>query len=189
MYEPVALAVRTLQLVRVVQRRRGIRPDPGDQGGRHPLALEVLEQLPGVDAVDVLHRDEVVGLDLSEVVDVDDVRMAELSREPGLAEEHLHEVGRVDEVGQDPLHRDAAIEALEPALLREEHLGHSSARDAPQEHVVAEPNAGIGWHANILASNAPAVRASDHASRRPRRSRWTLDAIRARAPVRNACIG
>ena len=77
--------------------------------------------------------------------------MRELRGELGLAEEHLHEVGRVGEVRQDPLDRDAAIEALEPALLREEHLRHPAARDAPQEHVLAEPNAAVGGHVAILA--------------------------------------
>ena len=108
--------------------------------------LAVLEQLPGVHAVDELHRDEVVVLDLSELVDVDDVRVRELRGELGLAEEHLHEVRRVGEVRQDALDRDASIEALEPALLGEEHLGHAAARDAPEQDVLAEPNACVGWH-------------------------------------------
>ena len=67
--------------------------------------------------------------------------MRELRGELGLAEEHLHEVGRVGEVRQDALDRDAAVEALEAALLREEHLGHPATRDAPQQDVLAEPNA------------------------------------------------
>jgi hypothetical protein len=52
---------------------------------------------------------------------------------------------------QDPLDRDPAIEAFEAALLREEHFGHPAARDAPKQHVLAEPNASIGWHVAILA--------------------------------------
>jgi hypothetical protein len=43
-------------------------------------------------------------------------------------------------VRQDPLDRDAAVEALEPSLLGEKHFGHAAARDAPQQHVLAEPN-------------------------------------------------
>jgi hypothetical protein len=103
---------------------------------------------------------------------VDDVRVAQLRGELGLAEEHLDEVGRIGEVRQDPLNRHAAIEALEPALLCEEYLGHPAARDASQEHVLAEPNAGaIGSHAAIFALIAPRDRAtrcnSGHSGQRP----------------------
>ena len=163
MHEAHRLAVRPAELVGVVQRGRGVGAEPGDHRRRQPVGLAVEpEQLAGVDAVDVLHRDEVVGVDLSEVVDVDDVRVGQLRGELGFAEEHLEEVGRIGEVRQDPLDRDAAIEAFEPALLCEKHLGHPSARDASQEHVLAEPDAGgaIGSHATIL----PLMNRLDHAA-------------------------
>ena len=72
---PSGLPFGVAQLVRVVERGRGVGADARDQRRRQRLLLAVLEQLAGVDAVDELHRDEVVVVDLSEVVDVDDVRV------------------------------------------------------------------------------------------------------------------
>jgi hypothetical protein len=64
-------------------------------------------------------------------------------------------------VGQDALHRDPAVEALKPALLGEEHLGHAAAGDPSQQHVLAEANTGVGWHlARIIPGPARAVRCS-----------------------------
>ena len=107
-----------------------------------------------MDAIDVLHRDEVVVLDFAELVDVHDVRVRELRGELGLAEEHLDEVGRVREVRQDPLDRDPPVEALEAALLREEHLGHAAARDPPQQHVMTEVDASFGGHVDIMRGSS-----------------------------------
>jgi len=69
----------------------------------------------------------------------------QLGGELGLAEEHLREVRRIREVGQNALDRDATVESLEPALLGKEDLGHASAGDAPDQDVLAEPNACVGW--------------------------------------------
>jgi len=66
MYEGERRAVRVAQLVRVVQRRRGIRADAREQDVRQALALGQLEQLAGVHAVDEFHREEVVVIDFAE---------------------------------------------------------------------------------------------------------------------------
>jgi hypothetical protein len=47
---------------------------------------------------------------------------------------------------QDSLDRDAPIEPLEATLLGEEDLGHAATGDTPDQDVLAEPNACVGWH-------------------------------------------
>jgi hypothetical protein len=59
---------------------------------------------------------------------------------------HLHEVRRIDQVRQDTLDRDAPVEAFEPTLLGEKHFGHATSGNTPDQHVLAEPNACVGWH-------------------------------------------
>ena len=91
------------------RRRRRCAPRSSNGTGR---ALALADQPPDVDAVDVLHGDEVVVLDLAEVVDVHDVRVGELRRQPRLVEEHGAELFGLGQVRQDAL--DAPRAARSP---------------------------------------------------------------------------
>jgi hypothetical protein len=133
--------VTVAQLVGVVEPGARVGPDARHQHVRHALGLGMLDEVAGVDPVDVLHGDEVVLVHLSEVVDVDDVGVRELRGQARLVEEHPDEVLRIDEMRQDPLHGDHALEALRAALAREEHLRHAAASQSLDELVLTERDA------------------------------------------------
>jgi hypothetical protein len=107
---PSGVPSASLEAMGVGQGAGGVGADPRDQGWRQAIGHHLGHELAGVDAVDVLHRDEEVAVDLPELVDVDDVRVGQARGQPRLRQEHLHEVGRLGQVREDALDRDPAIE-------------------------------------------------------------------------------
>jgi hypothetical protein len=136
------LAVRTPEVVGVVERLAGVGDDARGEHGR--TAGSPLDAAPGdrreVFAGDELHRDEVglVGL-AAEVVDLDDVRVVEGRAHAGLVQEHLDEGLLLREVAQDLLDDDEAVEAGHAGLAGEPDLRHAAGRQLLDERVPAEP--------------------------------------------------
>jgi len=82
------VTVQQLALVRVVQRVGDRADDAHDVGRRQPVAVVLLlQQLPGVGALDVVHRDPQPALVFAAIVDGDDVLVPQRGDVLGLAVE------------------------------------------------------------------------------------------------------
>ena len=150
-------------LVRVVEALAELLHDVRGQAVRDAAALlgAVLQQAEQVEALDVLHRQEVGVADRAEVEHLDDVRVVEAERDLGLVDEHRDElpalgVGRVDLLDDQRLG-----EALRDGRAREEHLGHASGADLRHQRVFTEL-----LHRQRTRSLAPLAAAAERAHHR-----------------------
>ncbi len=71
-----------------------------------------LDQALQVDAVHVLHDDEVRVFGMTDIEDLDDVRVLQRQRQPRLVQEHRDEFLVLGQRRQDALDRDVLLEAL-----------------------------------------------------------------------------
>jgi hypothetical protein len=80
-------------------------------------------------------------------MELDDVWMLELHPDASLVEEHLNEVVVLLEVRKNPLHHHEAVVAISVGVPREQNLGHSTEREAPEDVVAGElsENRKVDW--------------------------------------------
>jgi hypothetical protein len=100
------------------------------------------EQALEIDALDVVHHDDVVVADLAEVLDPDDVRVVDPRGEPRLVEEVVDRALVPREVGVHDLDRD---ELLEPGLalgVGEVDVGHAARAEPAHDLPAADHRAG-----------------------------------------------
>ena len=97
-----------------------------------------VEQAQEVDALDVLHGQEVGGPDLSVAEGLDDVRVVQVDGDLGLVLEHLAELRRLGQRRMDLLDDEDLGQALRERLAREEHLGHAARAEAADELIFSE---------------------------------------------------
>ena len=88
------------------------------------------EQRLQIDAVDVLHDDEVRVLAVADVEHLHDVRVLEGERQPRLVQEHRDELLVLGEGRQDALDGDVLLEPAHRFRDAAEHLCHASGRDS-----------------------------------------------------------
>jgi hypothetical protein len=149
MDDPERIAVRLLQLVRVVEPLEDLHDDEQRDVRREPDLLLAArgERLQQVTPVHVLHRDVVLGLDLAEVVDLHDVGMSKRDAELRFLDEHPDELLVVRKRRKNTLDDDTLLEAFDTGGSGQENLGHSARTDAVVENVVSES---VGAGAQLL---------------------------------------
>ena len=97
-----------------------------------------LHQAHQVDAVDVLHREEVGLVDLTEVEELDDVGVVEAEADLRLGDELLDEAVASGERRVDLLEHDELLQALGGAGAGEVDLGHATRAQLADQLVFAE---------------------------------------------------
>src|SRR5688500_17248757 len=136
MDDPERLAVRFLELVRVVKALEDLHDDEErDVRGEADLFLAAGgERLQEITAVHVLHRNVVLGIDLPEIVDLDDVGMSKRDAELRLFDEHPDELLVVGKRRKNTLDDDTLLEAFDTGGSGQENLGHPACTDAVVEN-------------------------------------------------------
>ena len=126
--------------VRVVEPLGQLLHDVRRQPERQALAGlgGLLQQAQQVDALDVLHREEVRVADRAEVEHLDDVRVVEAERDLRLVDEHRDELAAPRVRGVDLLDHQGLGEPLRDLGAREEHLGHATGADLADQRVFSE---------------------------------------------------
>ncbi len=126
--------------VRVVERLGHLLAEIGAQAeGNARVVLDGgVEQPQKIDALDVLHRQEVGGPDLAVAERLHDVRMVQVDGDLGLVLEHLAELRRLRQRGMDLLDDQDLGEPLRQRLAREEDLGHPARAEPPHQLIFSE---------------------------------------------------
>ena len=125
--------------------------DPDHVGDRYPVGVTLGEQLPGVGAGDVLHRDPEAPITIPAVVDRDDVGMVQRGHHLGFLVEPLPIFVVVADAGAEDLQRVLARQA---GMLGEVHLAHATAAEDAQDGVVGEEFAVPERHQRTQAGTA-----------------------------------
>src|SRR5262249_4116104 len=97
-----------------------------------------VEQAQKIDALDVLHGEEVGGPDLPVAERLHDVRVVQVDRDLGLVLEHAAELGRLGQRGMDLLDDEGLGQALRQGFAREEYLGHPARAEPPHQLIFSE---------------------------------------------------
>ena len=116
------------ELVRVGDPLANLHDDVERVRDRDPLAdpAPPVEERLEVDAVDVLHDDEVRVLGVPDVEHLHDVRVLERERQPRLVQEHGHELLVLGQRRQDALDGDVLLEPAHRLGDATEHLRHAT---------------------------------------------------------------
>ena len=110
------------------------------RAGSGPLATSCAER----QALDVIHREEVLAFGEADFVNRDDVRVLQARGGGGFGAEALDEILSRQRPGQEHLHRDDAVQAHLPRSIDD---AHPAARDFFQQFVITKATDCfcIGW--------------------------------------------
>jgi hypothetical protein len=92
-----------------------------------------MNSLRQIDAVDVLHDNEVLIFDAAKVVHADNVVVLELTQQPRFGNQLPNEILVEREPTMQSFQRDHSAEALVATALCKEHLSHSSFADLAKQ--------------------------------------------------------
>ncbi len=121
--------------VGVIERVGDRRDDLDDIGFGHPGRIVAAQQLSGVGALDVVHRDPQLPFVFAAVVDADDVLVVETGGQVGLPVEALAELEVAGQVAGQDLQ---GVAAGQPGVLRQIHLAHPAGAQTPKDGVSGE---------------------------------------------------
>ncbi len=129
------MAVGITEAVGIFETFADLRSDLGDVFGGEPESVFAtdLDHRTEVEAVDVLHGDEVVVVVLSEFKDLYDIGVVHDGSDTRFVLEHLEELLVTEEVREDPLDNKLLFEAAGAALLGEMDFGHPAGCELFQE--------------------------------------------------------
>src|SRR5262245_18137370 len=115
-------------VVRVPEPLGDLHDDVDDLADGQALAdaAPPFEDRREVDALDVLHHDEIRLVGVADVEHLDDVGVLQVQRQPRLVEEHGHELLVLGQRGKDALDGDALPEALQGLGHALEDFGHTT---------------------------------------------------------------
>jgi RecA/RadA recombinase len=139
-------AVRGLERVGVLERVEDLdaevhrhlpRQLPRAAVGERPLALDERRPAPEVEAVHVVHHEEVAAVLAAEVRDRDDAGVPQHRHDAGFALEHLHGA-RVGVVAQHALDHDGADEVGRAFAARQVDHAHAATGERAHDAVAAE---------------------------------------------------
>lgn len=123
--------------MRVIQRVGHGGDDFEDVGFRQPRRV-LAQQLRGVGALHVVHRNPQLPFVFAAVVDTDDVLVVQAGGEIGLPVEALPKLEVVGELGGQDLQ---GVTARQPRMLRQIHLAHPAGPQPPDDPESSEQRA------------------------------------------------
>ena len=146
------VAVQHEFLVRVVEGAGDLADQPHHVVRWHPVAISVLQQLPGVGAVDEVHRYPQLTVEFPAVVDPNDVGVEQPGHHVGFPLEPL----TIFAVGTDVPAEDLdGFVAGQSGMLGEVHLAHSARSELPHDGV---PREGLTWRQRHASSSYAPLR-------------------------------
>lgn len=96
------------------------------------------QEVAQIDAVDVLHREEVVVANFTELEDLDDVRVVEADGDLGFVDEHGDEAWLLRMAGENAFDNELFGEAFGAKTACQIHLGHAACAEFADQLKVAE---------------------------------------------------